>query len=52
MKRLPRKPLPCSTEDASRLLAGFAIDVACNRYAVRVKIRGRVITFVLTERRK
>ena len=51
MKRVVPKPIRVSPESAAKLLAGFAVDTALNRYAVKVKIRGRTITFTLTERK-
>jgi hypothetical protein len=52
VRRVAPDPIRVSPEAAAKLLAGFAVDTALNRYAVRVSIRGKTITFTLTERRK
>ena len=51
MKRVTPKPIRVSNEGAAKLLANFAVDCAMKRYAVKCSIRGRTITFVLTELR-
>ena len=51
MKRVTPKPVRVSIEGAAKLLANFAVDTALNRYAVKCSIRGKTITFVLTERK-
>ena len=51
MKRVTSKPIRVSNEGAAKLLANFAVDCALKRYAVKCSIRGKTITFVLTERK-
>lgn len=47
----PAKPVRLSNEGAAKLLANFAVDCALSRYTVTCSIRGKTITFVLTERK-
>jgi hypothetical protein len=43
--------LPLSPESTSKLMVNIALDAAFKRYDCKVRIKGRVITFVLTERK-